>query len=136
MNVRPKLVSFRVEAFTGENRTEGNGSLWTLALTQQIQVGFAAPSNSEAPFHAVVKVELNATAHSDSDAEHKASFKGEYIARFSFPLGTTEVTVTGLIDHEPGQYMLVAQVYPLAMTHFRRELTATGFDGSRLPLGI
>jgi hypothetical protein len=136
MTMRPKLYSFRVEAFNSENRSEGNGALWKLELKQEIQVGLAAPMSPGAPFQAVVKIELHAAASNESDAEQMASFKGEYVAKFNFPGEAIESTVSGLLDQEPYQYLLVAQVFPLAMTHFRRELQATGFDGRQLPLGI
>lgn len=136
LTIRPKLFSFRVEAFNGENRTEDNGSQWTLELKQEIQVGLAVPDRTDAPFHAVVKIELLADAYNENNQQQTASFKGEYLAKFNFPLGTTETVVSGFIDQEPHQYMLVAQAFPLAMTHFRRELQAAGFDGRHLPLGI
>lgn len=136
LSIRPKLFSFRVEAFSCENRTEGNGSPWKLELKQEIQVGFAAPVNPGEPFQAVVKIELHADAHNEADAQQTALFKGEYLAKFNFPVEATEPTINRLIDQEPYQYLLVAQAFPLAMTHFRRELQATGFDGRQLPLGI
>ncbi len=136
VSIRPKLFSFRVEAFSSENRTEGNGSPWKLELKQEIQVGLAEPVNPSAPFQAVVKIELHANANSESDAQQTASFKGEYLAKFNFPEDANESTITELLDQEPYQYGLVAQAFPLAMTHFRRELQATGFDGRHLPLGI
>jgi hypothetical protein len=136
LTMRPKLFSFRVEAFSSDNRTEGNGSPWKLELKQEIQVGLAAPVNPGAPFQAVVKIELLADAHNESDAQQTASFKGAYLAKFNFPEDASESAITELLDQEPYQYMLVAQAFPLAMTHFRRELQATGFDGRQLPLGI
>lgn len=136
VTMRPKLFSFRVEAFSSDNRTEGNGSLWKLELKQEIQVGLAAPVNPGAPFQAVVKIELHASAHNESDVQQTASFKGEYLAKFNFPEDASESAITELLDQEPYQYVLVAQAFPLAMTHFRRELQATGFDGRQLPLGI
>lgn len=136
ITIRPKLFSFRVESFISENRSEGNGSPWKLELKQEIQVGLAAPVNAGAPFQAVVKIELNAAAYNEADVQQTASFKGEYQAKFNFPLEAGEATINQLIDQEPYQYLLVAQAFPLAMTHFRRELQATGFDGRQLPLGI
>ena len=47
-----------------------------------------------------------------------------------------ELDVVTRFDTEPYQYVLVAQVVPLAMTHFRRELQAMGVDARELPLGI
>lgn len=135
-SIRPKLVSFRVEAFNGENRSEGNGSLWKLELKQEIKLAIAAPSKADAPFQAVVKIELLADACNEIDQQQTAKLKGEYVAKFNFPLETAEPAVNEFIDQEHCQYALVAQAFPLAMTHFRRELQATGFDGRQLPLGI
>lgn len=136
LTIRPKLVAFRVEAFSAENRTEGNGSPWKLELKQDIQVGLATPVNADAPYQAVVKIELLADASNEQDQQQTALFKGEYVAKFNFPPEATEASVNALIDQEPCQYLLVAQAFPLAMMHFRRELQATGFDGRQLPLGI
>jgi hypothetical protein len=44
--------------------------------------------------------------------------------------------VLAWIASDDHQYLLSAQTFPLAMSHFRRELLATGFDGSNLPLGL
>jgi hypothetical protein len=41
-----------------------------------------------------------------------------------------------LIKQELFQYVLVAQAFPLAMTHFRREMQSMGFDARNLPLGL
>lgn len=136
VTIRPKLSSFRVVAFSSENRVEGHGSLWKLELKQEIQVGLAAPLNPNAPFQALVKIELHADATNESDVQQTASFHGEYSASFSFPQGSEETAIGGLLDQDSYQYLLVAQAFPLAMTHFRRELQATGFDGRQLPLGI
>jgi hypothetical protein len=40
------------------------------------------------------------------------------------------------MDDSEYQYVLVAQAFPLAMTHFRRELQALGLDARQLPLGL
>jgi hypothetical protein len=136
MTIRPKLFSFRVEAFSCENRSGSIAARWKLKGRQEIQVGLAAPVNQGNPFQAVVKIKLHADASNESDAQQTASFTGEYLAKFKFPEDASESTITGLLDQESYQYVLVAQAFPLAMTHFRRELQATGFDGGQLPLGI
>ena len=79
---------------------------------------------------------LGADATNENDLQQTASFKGEYVAKFNFPTEAAEAVINDLIDREPYQYVLVAQAFPLAMTHFRRELQATGFNGQQLPLGI
>jgi len=136
VTIRPKLHTFRVEAFSSENRTEGNGAPWQLELKQEIQVGLAAAEGTAAPLQAIVKIEFLATASNERDPSQTASFRGEYLAKFNFPPESQESHVNHLFEQEPFQYLLVAQAFPLAMTHFRRELQATGFDGRQLPLGI
>jgi hypothetical protein len=133
---RPRLVSFRVEAFQSENRVEGSASTWTVELKQEIQVGLAVPSSQVGVLQAVVKIELVADAHDEAVPDQTARFRGEYIGKLNYPAEATEAQVIPVIDQEDHQYLLVAQVFPLAMVHFRRELQATGFDGRHLPLGI
>ena len=135
-NLRPRLHTFRVEAVQADNRTETNGASWTLQLQQEIQVGLGVPTDVSGPLQAIVKIILSAQAHNEQVANQTATFKGEYIAKFHYPLGVSEADVTSLLDREPHQYLLVAQAFPLAMSHFKRELHATGFDGQNLPLGI
>ena len=48
----------------------------------------------------------------------------------------TEEALSFWFEQEPYQYMLVSQAFPLAMTHFRRELQSMGFDARSLPLGL
>lgn len=135
-NLRPRLHTFRVEAFQSDNRAEDSGSPWSLQLQQEIQVGLAVPTDASGPLQAVVKIALVAQAHNERAADQTATFKGEYVAKFHYPPELAEAVVTPLLDQESHQYLLVAQAFPLAMTHFRRELQATGFDGRQLPLGI
>lgn len=136
LSIRARLTSFRVAAFSSDNAAEGNGSPWKLELQQDIEVGLEIPTRQESPLQAVVRLELRANARNESDGQQSATFRGEYLARFSFPPGVTQAAAARLIEQEPCQYLLVAQAYPLAMTHFRRELQATGFDARQLPLGI
>jgi hypothetical protein len=133
---RPRLITFRVEAFQSDNRVEDSGSPWSLELQQEIQVGLAVPTDSSGPLQAIVKITLGAQAHSQQAASQTASFKGEYTAKFHYPPGLAETVVAPLLDQEPHQYLLVAQAFPLAMSHFRRELQSTGFDARQLPLGV
>lgn len=134
---RPKLVSFRALAFNGENRTPATGAgAWSFQLTQTIDVGLAVPTVPGGILQAVVKITLRTDASSQSDANLKAAFEAEYEGRFDYPAGVTEEPVSTLFEHEPYQYLLVAQAFPLAMTHFRRELQSMGFDARELPLGI
>jgi len=137
MPLRPKLVSFRALAFSGENRSPAMGNeSWTFELEQNIEVGLAVPTVDAGILQAVVKIELNAKANNESDKSHQAVFKAEYAAKFDYPAGVAEKTVQTDFEAEPYQYMLVAQAFPLAMTHFRREMQSMGFDARTLPLGI
>lgn len=134
---RPKLVSFRALAFNGENRAPatGNGG-WSFELTQNIEIGLAVPTVAGGVLQAVVKMALTCAASSESEKTHKASFNAEYEAKFDYSAEVKEDVLLPLFDQEPYQYLLVAQAFPLAMTHFRRELQSMGFDARALPLGI
>lgn len=136
MNTRPCLTSLRVLSFHGENRAEADGARWALELQQDIQMALAVPKVAGAGLQAAVKIELTAQAKSEQGNADPASFKGLYEAKFNYPPEVMEATVAPLMEQEPYQYMLVAQAYPLAMTHFRRELQAMGFDARNLPLGL
>lgn len=136
INPRPTLTSFRALAFHGENRGEADGSPWTLELQQDIQLGLAVPAVQAAGLQASVKIKLSARAVSEKGGEEVANFLGEYEAKFLYAPDVVEATVTPLIEQDDYQYLLVAQAFPLAMTHFRRELQALGFDARNLPLGL
>ncbi|WP_411881192.1 hypothetical protein [Polaromonas sp. YR568] len=134
---RPKLVSFRALAFHGENKGPANGAeAWTIQLTQNIEVGLAVPTAAGGTLQAVVKMTLIAEAANDGKQDKKASFNAEYEAKFDYPAAVTEAEAMALMEPEPYQYVLVAQAFPLAMTHFRREMQSMGFDARQLPLGI
>lgn len=64
------------------------------------------------------------------------SFSANYEAKFDFPATATEVEILPQIAQETVRYMVVAQDFPLAMTHFRREMQSMGFDARELPLGL
>lgn len=134
---RPRLVSFRALAFNGENRAPatGNGS-WKFELKQDIEVGLAVPTVAGGILQAVVKIDLKALANREDDKSHQAAFNAEYEAKFDYQAGVTEEVVLPKFEAELYQYTLVAQVFPLAMTHFRREMQSMGFDARSLPLGI
>lgn len=136
VSTRPQLMSLRVLSFHGENRAEADGARWTLELQQDIQVALAVPKVVGTGLQAVVKIELTAQAKNEQSSAEPAAFSGLYEAKFSYLPEVAEATVAPLMEQEPYQYMLVAQAYPLAMTHFRRELLAMGFDARSLPLGL
>ena len=133
---RPVLRSFRVLASNGENGGEAAGVRMRLELQQEIEFGLAVPDVAGAPLMVGVRVKLGAKATNENDAGDVATYAGEYEARFYYPAGVTEDTVTQLLDNPEYQYALVAQAFPLAMSHFRRELQAMGLDARELPLGL
>lgn len=134
---RPKLVSFRALAFHGENKGQANGTdEWTLELAQEIGLGLAVPMVPGAPLQAVVKIDLRAKSTNTNSLTDSAEFSAIYEAKFNYPSDATEEAVSPLFEQEPYQYTLVAQAFPLAMTHFRRELQSMGFDARSLPLGL
>lgn len=136
MTLRPKLATFRVEAFSSDNRTPSDGSPWDAKLENTIEIGAAVPTAPGQPIQGVVKLMLQANAHDTRAPQITATFRGEYIGLFVYPDEATEPDVMTLIASDDHQYLLSAQVFPLAMSHFRREMQATGFDGRNLPLGL
>ncbi len=133
---RPRLESFRVLAFQGDNHGDAQGSTWMLELQQDIQLGLAVPNVQGAGLKLTVKIKLDAQARNEQSSASMAVFSGEYEARFHYISEVSETTATALLDQDDYQYLLVAQAYPLAMTHFRRELQAMGLDARNLPLGL
>lgn len=133
---RPTLESFRVLAFQGDNHDDAQGSTWMLELQQDIQLGLAVPNVQGAGLKLTVKIKLDAQARNERSSASMAVFSGEYEARFHYTSEVSETTATALLDLDDYQYLLVAQAYPLAMTHFRRELQAMGLDAKNLPLGL
>ncbi len=133
---RATLRSFRALAFHGENRGEATGTEMRLDLQQDIELGLAVPTVVGAPLQVSVLINLKATATNEKDAKDQATFAGNYEAKFFFPPGIAEDAVTPLMDSNDFQYLLVAQAFPLAMTHFRRELQSMGMDARHLPLGL
>lgn len=133
---RPTLRSFRALAFHGENRGEATGTEMHLDLHQNIELGLAVPSVLGGPLQVAVLINLKATATNEKDAKDQASFAGDYEAKFYYVPEVAEETVTPLMEDNDYQYLLIAQAYPLAMTHFRRELQALGLDARALPLGL
>jgi hypothetical protein len=135
--LRPKLVSFRATGFHGENKAASSGNEpWNIQLTQSIEMGLATPQKAPAALQAVVKIDLLAKATKNDAPDQMAQFSADYEAKFDFPINATEAEIFPLIQREPFQYLLVAQAFPLAMTHFRREMQSMGFDARELPLGI
>lgn len=137
MNLRPRLVSFRATRFHGENpASSSKAHALTLELTQTIEVGLAVATGHKNQLQAMVKIDLVATAQQSDTGEKAAEFTAGYESKYDYAIGVVEDQLIPLLDQESYQYMLVAQSFPLAMTHFRRELQSFGVDARDLPLGI
>lgn len=133
---RATLHSFRALAFHGENRGDATGVEMRVDLQQNIELGLAVPTVAGGSLQVSVLINLKATATNEKDPKDPATFSGDYEAKFYYAPEVTEAVVAPLIDDPDYQYVLVAQAYPLAMTHFRRELQAMGMDARNLPLGL
>ncbi len=133
---RPLLRSFRVLAFTGESRGEASGADLDLKLQQEIQLALAVPEIKGGPMQVIVQLKLQATTPAEKSPNEQIKFAGEYEAKFFYAADVQEVTASALMETDDYQYLLVAQAFPLAMTHFRREMLAMGLDARQLPLGF
>lgn len=135
--IRPKLVAFRALAVHGDNKGVANGrDEWSFELTQEINIGLAVPTVEGGVMQGVVQIALSAKAVNQKATDVKAQFAAEYEAKFDFAAASTEQDASKFVEQEANQYLLVAQAFPLAMTHFRRELQSMGFDARSLPLGL
>lgn len=137
VNLRPRLSSFRTTSFHGDNQDASDAKAkWTIQFTQTVNVGLAAVGKETKVMQALVQIELVAKASKEGAPDQQASFHGNYEAKFSYAPEVKEQDVILLFEQEPHQYLLVAQAVPLAMTYFKREMQAMGFDARELPLGI
>lgn len=136
MKPRAVLRSFRALAFHGENRGDATGTEMRMDMQQDIELGLAVPTVSGGPLQVSVFIKLKATATNVNDAKDQATFAGDYEAKFYFASEVVEEQVAPLMEDSEYQYLHVAQAFPLAMTHFRRELQALGLDARQLPLGL
>lgn len=137
MMPRPTLRSFRVQAVNA--RMPGGEVSVTqvqMSVQQDIQVGLSVPSEADAPLMARVSIKLHGQASLGQDSAELAQCACEYEAQFLYPVGVSEEQANALLDERDYQYVLVAQAFPLAMTHFRRELQALGLEPRGLPLGV
>lgn len=134
---RPRLVSLRVTSFKGENTALASPRQpMQLVLSQDIKLGLGVATDSTKRLLAIVNVALHAIAVTESDEPAGPEFAGTYEGKFEYPEGEQESDIEARFETELHQYVLVAQVVPLAMSHFRRELQAMGVDASKLPLGL
>jgi hypothetical protein len=134
---RPRLVSMRVVQFQGENQVPASPpQAMQLSLGQDIQVGLGMSNGEQQRLLALVNIRLTAKAVPQVQGATNPEFFGTYEGKFEYPEGIQEADIATRFETEPYQYVLVAQVVPLAMSHFRRELQAMGVDARELPLGI
>jgi len=134
---RPRLVSMRVVQFHGENQVPASPpQAMQLSLGQDIQVGLGMSNGEQQRLLALVNIRLTAKAVPQVQGATNPEFFGTYEGKFEYPEGIQEADIATRFETEPYQYVLVAQVVPLAMSHFRRELQAMGVDARELPLGI
>ena len=130
--VRPGLVAFRVIRYSGENsRSAPMPASSKLRVTQAIELGWTYPvpeagvSEVALSPKAVVRILRSASAITDDGVQVLAqdAFVGEYEGKFVYPLDVTSADLEAVFETEAHQYLLVAQSFPLAMTH-RSELRA------------
>lgn len=137
VNLRPRLVSFRATSFHGENKDASDaGKKWSFLITQTIDVALTVADNATANLQATVNIELVAKALREGEPTQTADFSGRYEAKYAYPPEVKEAEIAPRFVQEAYQYVLVAQAFPLAMTHFRREMQSMGFDARQMPLGI
>ena len=136
MTSRPTLRSFRVLAMSGHNQGEAAGANVQMAVEENIMVGLAVPSVAGAPLMVTISIKLQGKVIDEKGSADIAVCAGEYEGKFYYPNTVTEEVVNALLDDRDYQYVLVAQAFPLAMTHFRRELQAMGIDAREIPLGL
>lgn len=132
---RPRFVIFRVAQFSTNYSDQARAQKGSLEIEQNIEVGIQVPSTEERPIRAVVRIRVSAKVEA-KEGKPPAEFSAEYLAKFNFPSGTKLEEIRAWVDEEPNQYALISQAFPLAMTHFKRELMAAGMDAPKLLIGI
>ena len=135
---RPRLVSFRVLSFSGENKLPNvSGNEIGFEMTPIIDLGLALPGTPDGQMQGMVNIRITGrAAKKDAPDESLADFSASYEARFVYPKEAAEAEISARFERESHQYMLVAQAFPLASSHLRRELIAMGFNVGNLPLGL
>lgn len=133
---RPTLRSFRVLKMSCHNQGDVVGDNLRMDVDQNISLGIAVPSVAGAPLMVTVSIKLQGKVVDDKASTDSPMCACEYEGKFYYPDDVTEEVVTNLLDERDYQYVLVAQAFPLAMTHFRRELQAVGIDAREMPLGL
>jgi hypothetical protein len=139
VELRPRLASFRVVAFSGKFNaiTAKKPVEIALEMQPQIDLELRVPTEEEKPLEAFVRIQINGTATPRDEQEQPiGKFEAEYEARFVYPSDAKEPDISSRFEREPYQYSLISQVFPLASSHFRRELLSMGIDARTLPLGL
>lgn len=137
-DLRPRLMSFRVLSFRAENKLPNViQSEIGFEMTPTINLGLALPARPDGQIRGMVTIQMagRAAPHNSPD-EPLAGFSASYEALFVYPKEAPEADVSARFESETHQYMLVAQAFPLASSHFQRELMAMGFAVGNLPLGL
>ena len=136
--LRPRLVSFRVLSLSTENKLPNvTGNEIGFEMTPVIDLGLALPCAPGGQMQGMVNIRITGrAAKKDAPDESLAVFSASYEALFLYPKEADEADVSARFERETHQYMLVAQAFPLASSHFRRELMAMGFNLGNLPLGL
>lgn len=138
-NLRPRLVWFRVVSFSAVNNLPNlTETEIGFEMTPTMDLGLALPDTPDGrPIQGLVNIQMKGRAALKTAPEESlADFSASYQACFSYPKEATEADVSARFERETHQYMLVAQAFPLASSHFRRELMAMGFNLGNLPLGL
>ncbi len=139
IELRPQLASFRVVAFSGKHNPIATANPMEMAFEMQPQIDLELrlPTEKENPLEAVVHIKIiGKAALKDLPDQPVGHFEAEYEARFVYPANVKESDITPRFEREPYQYTLVSQAFPLASSHFRRELLSMGIDVRNLPLGL
>ncbi len=137
-NLRPRLTSFRLLAFNCANNTPNLvGNHIGFEMTPAIEMALGVPVPPNDVLEGLVKIEIKGRAALiDTPDQAIAEFSATYEARYTYPAGVSEAEVAARFEREPHQYMLAAQAFPLASSHFRRELMAMGFTVGNMALGL
>ena len=139
ISVRPRLMAFRATRYEGDIATEPAVPLGSkLQIKQKIDVALVPAEKTKTIDRAIVRIAVHADVINEDGTtvlrEH--AFQGEYEGKFAYPESLAAADLEALFAQEPHQYLLVAQVFPLAMTHFRQQLLGFGVRVNSLPLGI
>ena len=137
-NLRPRLASFRLLAFNAKNNMPNMvGNEIGFEMSPAIEVALGVPTSPDGVLEGLVNIRLQGRAAVKATPDESiAEFSATYEARYLYPADASVADVSARFERETHQYMLVAQAYPLASSHFRRELMAMGFTVGTMPLGL